>query len=72
MDRYINSGAGIYCELLSCYMPMGQHSTAFDGEIEAIRTELRLLNLHHKKKLKELLSFLTQRLQYYLRDQQKL
>jgi len=53
-------------------MPMGQHSTAFDGEIEAIRTELRLLNLHHKKKLKELLSFLTQRLQYYLRDQQKL
>jgi ribonuclease HI len=49
LDRYINAGAGIYCELSSCYMPMGQHSTAFDGEIEAIRTALRLLNLHQNK-----------------------
>ena len=30
-------------------MPLGQHSTAFDGEIEAIRTALRLLNLHQNK-----------------------
>ena len=27
---YINAGAGIHCELFSCYMPLGQHSTAFD------------------------------------------
>jgi len=46
MDVYINAGAGIYCELFSCYMPLGQNSAAFDGEIEAIRTTLRLLNLH--------------------------
>ena len=30
-------------------MPLGQHSTAFDGEIEAIRIALRLLNLHQNK-----------------------
>jgi hypothetical protein len=30
-------------------MPLGQHSTAFDGEIEAIRIALRLLNLYHNK-----------------------
>jgi len=48
-DEYTNAGAGIYCELFSCYMPWGQHSTAFDGEIEAIRTALRLLNLHQNK-----------------------
>ena len=29
--------------------PLGQHSTAFDGEIEAIRTALRPLNLHKNK-----------------------
>jgi len=49
IDGYINAGAGIHCELFSCYMPLGQHSTAFDGEIEAIHTELRLLNLHLNK-----------------------
>jgi hypothetical protein len=49
IDRYINAGAGIYCELFSCYMPLGQQSTAFDGEIEAICTALRLLNLHQNK-----------------------
>ena len=37
IDGYINAGAGIHCELFSCYMPLGQHSTAFDGEIQAIR-----------------------------------
>jgi len=46
---YINAGAAIHCELFSCYMPLGQHSTAFDGEIEAIRTALRVLNCHHNK-----------------------
>jgi hypothetical protein len=55
----------------SCYMPLGQHSTAFDGEIEAVSTALRLLDLHQTN-LKELLFSLTQRLQYYLRGQQKL
>jgi ribonuclease HI len=30
-------------------MPLGQHSTAFDGEIEAISTALRLPNLHQNK-----------------------
>jgi hypothetical protein len=49
MDGYINAGAGIYCELLSCYMLLGQHSTACDGEIEAIRTALQLLNLHQEQ-----------------------
>jgi len=49
IDGYINAGAGIYCELSSYYRPLGQHSTAFDGEIEAIRTALRLLNLHQNK-----------------------
>jgi hypothetical protein len=49
IDGYINTGAGIYCELFSCYMPLGQHSTAFDGEIEALRTALCLLNLHQNK-----------------------
>jgi len=47
IDGYIN--AGIHCEHFSCYMPLGQHSTAFDGEIEAICTALRLLNLHLNK-----------------------
>jgi len=46
MDGCINVGAGIYCELFSCCMPLGQHSTAFDGEIEAVLMALRLLNLH--------------------------
>jgi len=49
IDGYINAGAGIYCELFSCYTPMGHHSTAFDGEIEAIRIAPRLLNLHQRK-----------------------
>jgi ribonuclease HI len=49
IDRYLNAGAGIYCERFSCYMPLGHHSTAFDGEIEAIRITLRLLNLHQNK-----------------------
>src|SRR5215510_2546858 len=49
MDGYINAGTGIYCGLFSCYMPLGQHSTAYDGEIVAIRTALRLLNLHQDK-----------------------
>ena len=49
MDGYINAGVSIYCELFSCYIPLGRHSTAFDGEIEALRTTLRLLNLHQNK-----------------------
>ena len=49
MDEYINAGADIYCELFSCYMPLGQHSTGFGEENEAVRTALRLLNLHQNK-----------------------
>ena len=49
IDGYINAVAGIHCELFSCYMPLGQHWTAFDGEIEAIRTALQLLNLNLNK-----------------------
>jgi len=49
MDGYINAGAGIDCQLFSCCMPLGQHSTASVGEIEAIRTTLRLLDLHQNK-----------------------
>jgi len=49
IEGYINAGAGIHCELFSCCIPMGQHSTAFDGEIAAIRTTLHLLNLHQDK-----------------------
>ena len=49
VDGYINDGVGIYSELFSCYLPLGQHSTEFDGEIEVMRTALRLLNLHHNK-----------------------
>ena len=48
-DGYINTGAGIYRKLFSCYVPLGQHSTAFDGGIEAICTALHLLNLHQNK-----------------------
>ena len=57
MDRYINAGAGIYCELFSCYMPLGQHSTTYDGETEAIRTALRQLNLHQDKFEKAVIFF---------------
>ena len=49
IDGYINTGAGIHCELFSCYMPLGQHLTAFDEEIEGTRTALHLLNLHQNK-----------------------
>jgi ribonuclease HI len=49
IEGYIKAAAGIYCELFSCYMPLGQYSTAFEEEIEAIRTALRLLNLHQNK-----------------------
>jgi len=46
IEGYIKGGAGIHCELFSCYIQLGQHSTAFDGETEVIPTTLRLLNLH--------------------------
>jgi ribonuclease HI len=49
IDGYINAGAAIYCELFSCYMPLGQHMTASDGEIETTCTALHLLNLHQNK-----------------------
>jgi hypothetical protein len=49
IDGYTNPGAGIYCELFSCYMPLRQQSTLFGGEIEAIRTALHLRKLHQNK-----------------------
>jgi len=49
LDGYIYAGAGIYCEPFSCYMSLGKYSNAFDGEIETVRTTLRLLNLHQNK-----------------------
>jgi len=46
----ISPATYIHCEHFSCYIhPLEQHSTAFDGEIEIIRTALRLLNLHQDK-----------------------
>ena len=57
MDGYINTGAGIYCELFFCYVPLGHHSTAFDGEIEVIRTALHLLNLHQNKFQRDVIFF---------------
>ena len=70
-DEFIKAGADIHCEPFSCYIPRGQHSTAFDGEIEAIRTTLRLLNLHQNR-FERAVIFLTQRLQYNLRHPRKL
>ena len=49
IDGHIDAGAGIHCELFSCYVPLGQYSATFDGEIEATRTALRLLDLHQNK-----------------------
>jgi hypothetical protein len=49
IEGYTNADAGIYCELFSYCMPLGQYSTAFVGEIEAMCTALHLLNLHQKK-----------------------
>ena len=49
VEGYIKSGADINCEFFSCYKPIEQHSTAFNGEIEAVRTALRLLKLHQDK-----------------------
>ena len=46
IEGYINTGAGIHCELFFCYMPLGQQWTAFDGGIETIPTTLRF---HHNK-----------------------
>ena len=43
------AGADIYCEIFACYMPLGTHSIAFVGEIEATFTALPLLNLHLNK-----------------------
>jgi hypothetical protein len=71
MDGYIKAGAGIYCELFSCYMPLEPHSTTYDGEIEAIRTELQLLNLH-RDKFERAVIFSDKGLHYYQREQQKL
>ena len=56
IDGYIIVGAGIYCERFSCYMPLGHHSTAFDGEIQVTLNALFLLNLHQNKFERSLIS----------------
>jgi hypothetical protein len=35
--------AGIYCKLFSFYWSLGQHTTHFDGQIEAVNIALRQL-----------------------------
>ncbi|XP_071039967.1 uncharacterized protein [Parasteatoda tepidariorum] len=40
------AGAGVYCDLLSCYSPIGAHSPHYDGEIEAIYIALKQLANH--------------------------
>jgi hypothetical protein len=35
-----NAGAGIYYKLFNFYLPLGEHSTHFDGETEAVTTAL--------------------------------
>jgi hypothetical protein len=49
IEGYINAGARIHCELFSWYIPLGQNLTAFDGEIEATRITLHLVNLNEDK-----------------------
>ena len=49
MTDYANVGAGIHCKLFSFYIPVGQHMSAYDGEIEAIRVALTQLALHTEK-----------------------
>ncbi|GFU98927.1 uncharacterized protein LOC103523953 [Trichonephila clavipes] len=41
-----NAGAGVCCNLLSFYTPIGIHSTAYDAEISAIRIALSQLLCH--------------------------
>lgn len=36
MSGCVNAGAGVYCELFCLYTPIGNHRSAFDGEIAAI------------------------------------
>ncbi|XP_054706520.1 uncharacterized protein LOC129216334 [Uloborus diversus] len=42
----VNTGAGVYCELFSFYTPIGNHRSAFDGEIAAICQALSQLQPH--------------------------
>jgi hypothetical protein len=35
-----NTGAGIYCKLLSFHLSLGQYTTHFDGETKAVNTAL--------------------------------
>ncbi|VDO01083.1 unnamed protein product [Rodentolepis nana] len=40
IENQTNVGAGVYSELFSIYAASGQHRSAFEGEIEAIRIAL--------------------------------
>ena len=40
LDDHTHAGAGFQSELFSCYKPLGQPSTAYDGEIGGIHTAL--------------------------------
>ncbi|PRD29061.1 UNVERIFIED_CONTAM: hypothetical protein NCL1_30575 [Trichonephila clavipes] len=45
LDRYHGDGAGIFCKLLSFYLPFGIFATVFDGEIEGITLAVDQLSL---------------------------
>ena len=49
LDDHTHAGAGVHSELFSCYKPLGQSSTAYDGEIEGIHTALQQICAHIDK-----------------------
>ena len=53
LDDHTHAGAGTHSELFSCYKPLGQPSTAYDGETEVIPTASRYSNNSKRKKIKK-------------------
>ena len=41
-----DAGADVYCELFSCYAPIGAQSALYDGEIEGVYITLKQLSIH--------------------------
>ena len=46
---HTNAGAGIFCILFSHYIPVGQYTSAYDGEVHAIKVALQQLTVHLDK-----------------------
>ncbi|GFT32736.1 RNase H domain-containing protein [Nephila pilipes] len=46
LSKHQNVGGDVYSKLFSFYAPFGKCSTAFDGEVEAIRIALKQLTCH--------------------------